>query len=54
MSVTEYFNNNGSTVSLCASEIAKAFDKTNHYALYIKLIKRRFNFFYRNTHELVR
>ena len=40
MSATEYFNNNGSTVSPCALDIAKAFNKTNHYALYIELLRR--------------
>ena len=40
MSATEYFNNNWSTASLCTLDIAKAFDKTNHYTLYIELIKR--------------
>ena len=32
--------NNGSTAVLCALDISKAFDKMNHYALYIKLMHR--------------
>jgi len=31
----------GSTVNLCALDLPKAFDKVNHAALYIKLMKRR-------------
>jgi len=31
----------GSTVNLCALDLSKAFDKVNHAALYIKLMKRR-------------
>jgi len=30
----------GSTVNLCALDLTKAFDKTNHHALFIKLMKR--------------
>jgi len=30
----------GSTANLCAIDLSKAFDKVNHHALYIKLIKR--------------
>jgi hypothetical protein len=34
------FVNGGSTVNLCAIDLSKAFDKTNHHALLIKLMKR--------------
>ena len=30
----------GSTVNLCALDLTKAFEKTNHHALFIKLMKR--------------
>ena len=30
----------GSTVNLCAVDLSKAFDKVNHYAMFIKLMKR--------------
>ena len=30
----------GNTVNLCAIDLSKAFDKVNHHALYIKLMKR--------------
>ena len=33
--------NGGSTVSLCALDLSKAFDKVNHNTLFIKLMKRR-------------
>lgn len=36
----EYFIERDSTVSVCAIDLAKAFDKVNKYALFIKLIKR--------------
>ena len=32
--------NSGSTVNLCAVDLSKAFDKVNHYALFIKLMNR--------------
>ena len=38
--IVNYINNNGSTAVLCALDISKAFDKMNHYALYIKLMHR--------------
>jgi len=31
----------GSTVNLCTIDLSKAFDKVNHQALYIKLMRRR-------------
>ena len=39
--IVDSFVSKGSTVNLCAIGIAKAFDKVNHYALYMKLMKRR-------------
>jgi len=38
--VIEHFVSNGSTVNICALDLSKAFDRMNHYALFIKLIKR--------------
>jgi len=35
------FVDGGSTVSLCALDLSKAFDKVNHDALYMKLMKCR-------------
>jgi len=34
-------NSNSSTATLCALDVAKAFDKTNHFGLYMKLMDRR-------------
>ena len=39
-----YFTNNGSTaftVTLCALDIFKAFDKVDHYVLFSKLVERK-------------
>ena len=33
--------NKGTTVNLCAIDLSKAFDKVNHYALLIKIMKRK-------------
>ena len=38
--VVNYFVSNGSTVNLCSLDITKAFDKVNHFALVLKLMKR--------------
>jgi len=38
--LVDSFVNRGSTVNLCAIDLAKAFDKVNHHALYVKLMKR--------------
>ena len=38
--VVEYYTNGGSTVNVCLLDLSKAFDKMNHFALYIKLINR--------------
>ena len=32
--------NRGSTVNLCAIDLAKAFDRVNHHALFLKLMER--------------
>jgi len=40
--VIENFVSNGSTVNVCALDLSKAFDRMNHYALFIKLMKRNF------------
>lgn len=39
--VVEYFVSNSSTVYLCSLDITKAFDKVNHYALFLKLMDRQ-------------
>ena len=36
----EQLNQDGSTANICAIDLSKAFDKVNHDALYIKLMKR--------------
>jgi len=38
--VVDTYIKNGSTANLCAIDLSKAFDKVNHYALYLKLMKR--------------
>jgi exonuclease III len=40
-SVVDYYVAGGSTVNICALDLAKAFDKTNHCALFMKLMKRK-------------
>jgi len=40
--VIENFVSNGSTVNVCALDLSKAFDRMNHYALFIKLMDRMF------------
>jgi len=39
-SVVEHFTAAGSLVNLCALDMSKAFDRVNHYALWIKLTDR--------------
>lgn len=39
-SVIDYFASAGSTVNFCALDLSKAFDKVNHYILFIKLMDR--------------
>ena len=36
----DHFVNGGSTVNLCAMDLSKAFDRVNHYCLFVKLLKR--------------
>jgi len=38
--VIEHYVNNGSTVNVCSLDLSKAFDRMNHYALFIKLMDR--------------
>jgi len=38
--VVDHYVTGGSTVNLCALDLSKAFDKTNHHALFIKLMNR--------------
>ena len=38
--VVERFIKGGNTVNLCAIDLSKAFDKVNHHALLMKLMKR--------------
>jgi len=38
--VIEHFASNNTTVNICCLDISKAFDKVNHYALFLKLIDR--------------
>jgi hypothetical protein len=40
--IVENFIANGSTVSVCALDLSKAFDRMNHYALLCKLMKRNY------------
>ena len=39
-SVIDYYHKRGLTVNLCMLEISKAFDKVNHYCMFIKLMNR--------------
>ena len=39
-SVIEHYNANDTTVTICALDMPKAFDKVNHSALFMKLIDR--------------
>ena len=40
-SVVDFYTEHGSTVNLCLLDMSKAFDKVNHYGLFIKLMKRK-------------
>ena len=37
--IIDYYVSNNSTVNLCALDLSKAFDKINHHALLVKLMK---------------
>ena len=39
-STVDHFAQNGTTVNLCALDLSKAFDKTNHHGLFNKLMER--------------
>ena len=39
-SVINYFVDNGSTINICSLDLAKAFDRSNHFAIFCKLIDR--------------
>jgi len=38
--IVERFIKGGNAVNLCAIDLSKAFDKVNHHALFIKLMRR--------------
>jgi len=38
--VVDHFVQSGNTINMCALDLSKAFDKVNHHALFIKLMKR--------------
>ena len=38
--IVDNLTKQGSTCNLCAVDLSKAFDKVNHHALYLKLMKR--------------
>ena len=40
-SVVDRFVKDGSTVNICSVDLSKAFDKVDHSALFIKLMKRQ-------------
>ena len=40
-SIIDYYTTNGSTVNVCSLDLSKAFDKMNHYALFIKLMNKK-------------
>ena len=39
--VVDRYVNNGSTVNICTVDLSKAFDRMNHFVLFIKLMDRR-------------
>jgi len=39
--VIEHYVNNGFAVNVCSLDLSKAFDRMNHYALFIKLMDRK-------------
>ena len=38
--IVEHFTTNGSTVNICLMDLTKAFDKINHNAFFLNLLKR--------------
>ena len=40
-SVVDFHIKHGSTVNTCMLDMSRAFDKVNHYVLYLKLMKRK-------------
>ena len=38
--IVDSYIRGGSTANLCAINLSKAFDKVNHHALFLKLMKR--------------
>jgi len=38
--VVEHYMNGGSTVNVCLLDLSKAYDKMNHFGLYIKLMNK--------------
>jgi len=40
--VVDSYVTRGTTANICSIDLSKAFDKVNHYALFVKLIKRLF------------
>jgi len=38
--VDQFIKGGGNTANLCAIDMSKAFDKINHHALFVKLMKR--------------
>jgi len=52
--VVDYYTQNGSTVSVAALDTSKAFNKVNHFGLFIKLLKRKIPVkFYQGINQLV-
>ena len=39
--VIETYISNGSTVNVCTLDLSKAFDRMNHFALYLQLMRRQ-------------
>jgi hypothetical protein len=40
-SLCDYYTQRGSTINMCTLDMSKAFDKVNHFGLYIKLMNKR-------------
>ena len=52
-SIINYFTSNGSTLTLCALDISKAFDKVDHYALYMSGKAESTYLFHKFAHVMV-